>query len=222
MRYFRQVVFREEGTGIQLLILQLDLPTGIIGNKTDHKVAWIRPRLIAKISDVTDRQSCFLPHFTLHALFQRLPRFQEAGHKPMKRSPEVTRMHQQDFLTFPDQDQYGRRYRREHLIAATGTFLHDRPFQFRRRPADRTKPAVLIPIDNLIRFPRLIIGVTVDMIIGSAESHRHENIRLFQGRIGKSRHRHCPVLHLDRKRAGNRHRRFVRTRDYIAFSFLLQ
>ena len=114
------------------------------------------------------------------------------------------------------------RYRREHLIAATRTFLHDRSFQFRRRSADRTKPAVLIPINNLVRLPCLVIKVAVEMIVRGPEPHRQVNVRLNQRYIGKGRHRHRPVLHFDRKRAGDSHGCFIHKRDCIATGFLLQ
>ena len=90
----RQVVFREEGTGAQLLRLQLQGASGLGGCEADHQAARVGPRLTGEITQLLDFQSGFFAHLPTHALLQGFAHLDKAGHQAMEVASEIAGMYQ--------------------------------------------------------------------------------------------------------------------------------
>ena len=147
--YLWQMITTEPPSRCQLRTLQSNLARSIIGIKTNHQPAGIRPGLTGKITDIADMQPGFFQHFARHTLFQCFTRLNKTGNKTVKRTFEIVGMHQKNLIIASHQYDNRCCQLRPYVLAACRSPLTDYRMRFHRSTTDSTEFGIAVPIENL-------------------------------------------------------------------------
>jgi len=63
-------VIWKPGGVFQLVYVNDNFPSGVIGHKSGHELGWKRPVLAPHVSDIADFNACFFPDFAYCTFFQ--------------------------------------------------------------------------------------------------------------------------------------------------------
>ena len=149
-RQGRKLTTAEEARVDKLLLLNLDLASGVLRDETDHEARREGPWLATPILYVCDFETRLLTDLAADALLEALSHLDKARHEPIVVVAEIAGTdHEYLILSSLDSDDDGRRDGGVGLVAALGAFFGYVGEWLKRRAALGTEAALLIPKDHL-------------------------------------------------------------------------